>query len=242
MKPRLSLSYFIRVLFVWMLVTEALVNAVILMHGRPEDKAVIKMGDGLILLWILMTGGLIVKFQHRIIPWMQGLRGDWRIKFVVMSTALLLWEEAITTAMTNLAPLFGVRIGQAYITASSNYFDVIFFHSVIVIAPMYIGWAILLSRYDFTPAEVFLLFGITGTLAEASFGGMVQIGAFGFWIFVYGLMVWLPAKCIPHREGLIKPKWYVYVISVLFPNLFSIPFAIVVHIIHPSKIDFPPYR
>lgn len=220
--------------------TEALVNAIILGHGRPEERAVIKMGDGLILLWIILTGGLMVRYQRPIISWVKGLKGDWRIKFVIMSTVLILWEEAITTSMTNLAPLFGSRIGQAYITASSNYFDVIFLHSVVVIAPMFIGWAILLSFYDFSAAEVFLLFGITGTLAETSFGGLYQLGAFGFWIYVYGLMVWLPAKCVPERVKLRKPEWYVYIVSVFFPNLFSIPFAILVHFIHPAKIDFPP--
>jgi hypothetical protein len=40
-----------------------------------------------------------------------------------MTTALALMEEAITSSMTNLAPLFGVKIGEAYITASTNYFD-----------------------------------------------------------------------------------------------------------------------
>lgn len=54
----------------------------------------------------------------------------WKKKFVVFATVLALIEEAITTTMTNLAPLFGVEIGEAYITASTNYVDVVLFHSV----------------------------------------------------------------------------------------------------------------
>ena len=70
---------------------------------------------------------------------------------------MALLEEAVTTTMTNCAPLLGVSLGQAYITASSNYFDVILGHSVIVFVPQFAAWAWLLSRYDFQPAEVFLL-------------------------------------------------------------------------------------
>ena len=44
---------------------------------------------------------------------------------------LAMLEEVVTTSMTNCAPLFGVKIGEAYITASSNYFDVILRHSVV---------------------------------------------------------------------------------------------------------------
>jgi hypothetical protein len=35
------------------------------------------------------------------------------MKFIVMATVLALTEEAITTTMTNLAPLFGVKVGLA---------------------------------------------------------------------------------------------------------------------------------
>ena len=49
------------------------------------------------------------------------------VKFVLGCCGLpwLLLEEAITTLMTNCAPFLGVSIGQAYITASANYFDVV---------------------------------------------------------------------------------------------------------------------
>jgi hypothetical protein len=60
------------------------------------------------------------------------------VLFVVMATLLAL-VEAITTGMTNLAPMF-------------------------------VAWAATLRRVDFRPNAVFLLFGLTGTLAEAGFG------------------------------------------------------------------------
>ncbi len=62
-------------------------------------------------------------------------RLDWRLKFIVFATLLALTEEAITTTMTNLAPLFGVKVGEAYITASTNYLDVVALHSVVMFVP-----------------------------------------------------------------------------------------------------------
>jgi hypothetical protein len=39
------------------------------------------------------------------------IRIVWRWKFIFFATALALLEEVITTTMTNLAPLFGVKVG-----------------------------------------------------------------------------------------------------------------------------------
>jgi hypothetical protein len=39
---------------------------------------------------------------------------------------------------------------------------------VVVIAPAFIGWGLLPRRYDFTPLEVLLLFGLLGTAGEAT--------------------------------------------------------------------------
>ena len=78
---------------------------------------------------------------------------------------MALIEEVITTSMTNLAPLFGTTPVEAHITASTNYFTVVCFHSVVIIAPMFVAWAWMLSRWNFSPLKVLLLFGITGSLA-----------------------------------------------------------------------------
>jgi hypothetical protein len=52
------------------------------------------------------------------------------LKFILFVALLALIEEAIATLMTNCAPLFGVHVGEVYITASANYLDVVVFHSV----------------------------------------------------------------------------------------------------------------
>jgi hypothetical protein len=66
-----------------------------------------------------------------------------------------------------MAPLLGTTPEEADITASSNYFVVACFHSVVVFVPVFVAWAWMLSRWDFSPLKVLLLFGITGSIAEA---------------------------------------------------------------------------
>ena len=141
--------------------------------------------------------------RDRVRSFVLSLPGWWPVKFVAFCTLLALAEEAITTTMTNLAPVFGVPVGKAYITASANYLDVVCFHSVIVFVPWFMGWAWMLSRWDFHPTLVFLLFGLTGTLAETGFMPQ-KLGEIGMWVFVYGLMIYLPAYSLPPTAALAR--------------------------------------
>ena len=75
-------------------------------------------------------------------------------------------EEAVTTGLTNIAPLLGGVTDAARITVSKNYFVVVFTNSVIVFVPLFLCWGWLLSRYDFRPIEVLLLFGLTYVLVD----------------------------------------------------------------------------
>jgi hypothetical protein len=201
------------------------------------------MAWGLIILWIFVGGTLMHRFRETIRAWVLKIRLDWRLKFILFATALALTEEAITTTMTNLAPLFGVKVGEAYITASTNYLDVVGLHSVVVFIPMFVGWAVILWRYDFSPFAVFVLFGLTGTLAEMSFGPQHAL-EFGMWIFVYGLMVYLPAYCVPTDRGARCPRWWHYPLAVVVPMLFIplIPLPLIARLFYPNHPDihFPP--
>ena len=148
--------------------------------------------------------------------------------------------------MTNLAPLFGSRIGEAYITASTNYLDVILFYSVVVFIPYFIVLAWILGRYAFGPFAVFLSFGIVGTAAEAIFAGNIGVLiGFPMWAFVYGLMVWLPVWCLPDGRG-AKPVGVVAHLVLPFAMLglampLIVPIVRVISVVlgHPG-IDFAP--
>lgn len=170
---------------------------------------------------------------------------SWKTKFVVFCTLLALLEEGIATIMTNLAPIFGVVVGEAYITLTGNYLDLVLGHSVIMLVPIFIAWAFLLGRYDFKPNQVFLLFGFTGVLIEMIFGGPQHILEAGMWVLVYGLMVYLPAYCLPERK-VIPPRLYHYVLPFICAVIFQVMLVPIVPIIkhlRPSVLQiFPPMQ
>lgn len=234
----------IKILGAWGLITSIVVA--VLNLGNPTGRAVLGMSWGLIIFWIVVIGGLSWKYKDRIKTLVGRVPGNWGVKFVAFCTLMALIEEAVTTSMTNAAPIFGVKIGQAYITASANYLDVVLHHSVIVFIPMFLCWALLLHRYDFKPEWVFLIFGFTGTVAEASFAGTGISGllAVGFWTFVYGLMVYLPVYCLPTRPSLHKPPAWLFVAAIFLPYLFVPLTAAPLKLLEPSHpaIHFPPIQ
>ena len=233
-------ALFVRVLAVWLALSTALLF-LINSHQRV-GRAVIGMACGMIVLWIFLGGALMVRFREPIARGVRAIRLPWVLKFVAFATLLALVEEAITVTMTNLAPLFGVKVGEAYITASADYLDVVLHHSVIVFVPLFIGWAVILARYPFTAWHAFFLFGITGTLAEVSFGGPQQALGFGMWCFVYGLMVWLPAYSSEEPRNPRPLRWWHYPLAIFVPFLFEIPWSLLMRIFmipHPP-IHFPP--
>jgi hypothetical protein len=120
---------------------------------------------------------------------------------------------------------------------------VVALHSVVIFVPLFVGWALILSRYGFSPFAVFVLFGLSGTIAETSFGANHAL-EFGLWIFVYGLMVYLPAYCIPAERKIRSPQWWHYPLAVLVPFLFIpvVPLPLLAGLLYPHhpRIHFPP--
>ncbi len=213
------------------LITVFLALALVAGNLAGNDKAVFTMALILILLWIGVFGGLSFLFRDKIKSWVISLPGCWQNKFLLFAVGLALVEEAIAVTLTNLAGYFGGVEGEAFITASANYFEVIFFASVIVFIPMFWLWTKLLEKYNFKPYEVMVLFGLTGWLAEVvAFDGSYNLLLI-FWIFVYGLMVYLPAYSLPERKGTRRPPRVVYFEAVILPILVAIPVIILISIL-----------
>lgn len=204
--------------------------------------AIISMASGLILFWVVLGGTGMYLFSEKIKTAIQHIPLPWQMKFVLFGILLAMLEEAITTTMTNLAPFFGAKIGEAYITASANYGDVILHHSVIVFIPFFLAWAWLLKRYSFSPFWVFLLFGLNGLLAETISFGPQNLAQFAMWIFVYGLMIYLPAYTIPAERDAHPPKLWHGAFAFILPLLLAIPWAMFINLISPNhpSIHFPP--
>jgi len=234
-------AIFVISLAVWLLLTTSAVTVVT--WKNPKMRAVLGMGWGLIFLWIGLGGTFMYRFREPIRAAVLKIRMGWRCKFILFATLLALIEEVVTTTMTNLAPLFGVKVGEAYITASTNYLDVVTLHSVVMFVPLFVAWALILSRYAFSPFAVFLLFGLTGTVMETNLG-MKNPLEFGLWILVYGLMVFLPAYCVPAERKTRLLRWWHYPLAVVVPFLFIplVPLPLLAGLLFPHhpKIHFPP--
>ena len=141
--------------------------------------------------------------------------------FIVVSLGgilLALVEEAFATLMTNMAPLFGYSTSEVFITASPNYIEVVTRHSVIVFIPWLIAWAIILHKWSIHPNIVFILFGITGLFAESLTFGLQNLLQFGFWIIIYGLMIYLPSFIVydPDKLEPVKKRYCPLLIIIPF--------------------------
>lgn len=223
-RARLSSSTIIKGLAVYAGILVAVVTFLNLFSNDPHARAKVLMGFFLVLFWCFGFGLLSYYGRDRFRQLFTAVKLPWQIEFIICAIALAMLEEVVTVSLTNAAPLLGSQIGKAMITASTNYARVVFLNSVWpVFVPWILAWAVLLSRYDFPPNHVFLLFGLLGSIAETHFGPGALIA--GFWFFVYGLMVYLPAYALPPRKT-VSLRWWHYIYALVLPFLFMLPWGL----------------
>ncbi len=207
----------------WGVVSTTAVAVLILSRDPdPDHRAIIRMALGLILVWCALGGLVMYQIRDGFVRWARRIPLGWRTRFVLLCILFAMLEEAVTTSLTNLAPLLGGATEAARITASKNYLEVILKHSVIVFVPFFLCWGWLLSRYDFRPAEVLLLFGLTGTLAETITFGPQNLIQVGMWVWVYGLMIYLPACTVPEVRGARTARWWHWPMAIFLPLVFLV--------------------
>ena len=199
------------------------------------EGAIMLMAATLAVVWNVIGGTMMYLLRNSARDLVRRSPLSRSVTFVLFAMALALLEEAVTTTLTNLAPTFGSS--QAFITASRNYLEVVCWHSVVVIVPMFVVWAWLLSRCRFSPSSVFLLFGINGVLAELLIGGPALLMA-PFWIFIYGLMIFLPAYSFCQDIEVRSPRWYHYPGAIVGCLLASAAVAAVVNLLSPHLPHF----
>ncbi|MCX5684932.1 MAG: hypothetical protein NT049_14795, partial [Planctomycetota bacterium] len=106
---------------IWAAVSITLVTALFaLVEKDPDKRAVVFMGAALMLVWCLLGGLLMRRFRSPFVRLVQRIPLGWRTKFVLLCIVFALLEEAVTTGLTNLAPVFGGVTEAARITASKN--------------------------------------------------------------------------------------------------------------------------
>jgi hypothetical protein len=199
------------------------------------EGGIMLMAAALALVWNVVGGAVMLLVRNPARKLVSKSRLSRGATFVLFATLLALLEEGVTTTLTNLAPLFGNA--QAFITASRNFLEVVVWHSVIVIAPMFVVWSWLLARLSFSPASVFLLFGFNGVLAELLIGGPALVMA-PFWVFVYGLMIYLPAYSFPAKAETPAPRWFHYPAAIAACLLASATVALLVNWLSPHLPHF----
>lgn len=191
-------------------------------QGDPDTRAVVLMGWLLMVLWCILGGSLMYLFRGPLSRLARRIPLPWTVRFVLLAILFAMLEEAVTTSLTNAAPLLGARTSAARITISTNYFEVIS-NSVVAFIPWFIAWAWLQHRVRYSPTEVVLLFGLNGTLAESFSFGWTNLAAVGFWTYVYGLMVFIPALSVPRERPGAQVRWYHWLVGVFPPMLYVFP-------------------
>jgi hypothetical protein len=216
--------YVLILLASWGIVSTTVVSVFILSKDPdPDHRAIIRMAIGLILVWCVMGGLAMYRLQDGFVAWATRIPLGWRTRFVVLCIIFAMLEEAVTTSLTNMAPLLGGVTDAARITASKNYLEVVLKHSVIAFIPLFLCWAWLLSLYDFRPVEVLFLFGLNGTLAETITFGPQNLIQVGMWVWVYGLMAYLPSCTVPEERGARTARWCHWLMAIFLPLVFVIP-------------------
>lgn len=205
----------------------------------PKNRAIILMGTGLFLFWCLAINLTLWHCRDTFRAWFLRWKAPLFLRFFGFSLALLLIEEAITTTMTNLAPVFGSKVGEAYITGSSNYVDVVLWHSVVALFPSILAWSWLIAKRAVHPNTAYLAWGFQGYLAELSYGGPGQLPAIAFWISVYGPMLYLPAYCAFGLGGTQRPRFRDFLAMAALAIILTIPSAAFVHTYRPASAAFP---
>ncbi len=222
----------LRICGVWAGGLTTMLALVAALNPPSVTRAILGMAAGLGILWIGLGGAFELVLREPARRAARPFTRVWPVAFVVGATTLALIEEAIATGMTNTAPLWGTTWQQAHITASNNYFEVVAFHSVVVFIPMFIAWAWLLHRYTFHPNAVLLLFGCNGVIGETLSFGAQNLLMFGFWVYVYGLIVYLPAYAFaPLQRGRNAGK-VAHLLALTLPTLASVPVALLVLALH----------
>lgn len=114
-------SFLLIMISAWGVLSTAAVTSFILSKDPdPDHRAIIKMGVGLILIWCVMGGLVMWALRDRFVRWATRIPLGWRTRFVLLCIAFAMLDEAVTTGLTNIAPLLGSVTDAARITVSKN--------------------------------------------------------------------------------------------------------------------------
>ena len=230
------LSTLRRRLYYWALAYLIIFTIIGFSMAAPDPRAAVVMQWGSFISWVVIISSFfaspIILFVSRLF---KRFHFGGKTLFVIGATALALTEEALAIFWNNnISALFSTT-DKTILTITTNYFDLIAKHSVIVFIPMFIVWAYLLKNRHYSAEEAFLYFGLTGILAEFWFMPSTLIFmAGGFWILVYGAMVYAPAKLLVGKKEKFHFSFLRAGVAIFLSFLAAVPVALLVSILTKS--------
>jgi hypothetical protein len=209
----------IKALFVFVLAFQVLMVILVFDEGTWADRAFVILNSGLLVIWVGLIGGILYRINDRTGTFLSSNRHH-ILTFALICPLLVLIEETVAVMMTNTAPLWGLTTSEASITASVNWFETVTRHSVIVFIPQFVLLAIFTKAYRSDPAHVFLMYGLCGFIGEGlAFGFVHNLWGLPFWIFVYGMIAYVPTYVLqtdPNRP--VARLWHhVLALVVIVP-------------------------
>jgi nitrogen fixation/metabolism regulation signal transduction histidine kinase len=112
---RLSARLAIEACIVWMFLVVTLLTIGTFTNPMPETpvaRAMMDMIWGLVLIWVVGGGLLMLLSRDKVKKVVARIHLDRRLVFFLFAVGLSLAEEAVTVGMTNLAPVFGVGLDR----------------------------------------------------------------------------------------------------------------------------------
>lgn len=231
-------------LFGWGILYFIFVGIVAFTQGSSDvqkelgEKAAFIMQLGQFITWsLLIAPFLLPRFLPAILNFFKKrFNLGKKTLFVLLASMAVLIEEAVAILWNNsVSSSFPSLSDNTLLTATTNYFDLIAKHSVIVFIPMVVVWAYLLSRRNYNAGEAFLYFGMGGILAELVYNfNPLPLMAAGLWVFIYGYMVYTPAIIVFGNEEKFSFSFRRAGFAILLSFLAAIPVALIVSILTKS--------
>ena len=188
------------------------------------------------VLWIGGVGAFIWKKRETIGDKLKAWSLSEKYKFLLLGCGAVLLEEMLASFSIHLSPALTLGSYLHFVTQfwATNIF---------ALAGFIIGWYLLLSRFEYSRKEVFILAGIFGLYAEKIFLYLLVSPLPGILlilptVFTYGIIIFPAFLSLKRENKKILPKYMSYPLGVFVPFIVSIPFVIIV--VHLMKL-YPTY-
>lgn len=188
------------------------------------------------IIWIGGVGSLVWKYRNEI----EVKLNRWSLspvyKFLILGFGMTLTEEALAA--------FSIHLSSSLTLASYLHFVSQFWATnMLALVGFVIGWWLLLSRFEYSRREVFIISGIFGLYAEHILRFLSAFPTAGVLlilptIFTYGVIITPSLLSVRFSDKRKLPVVVRYILAPLALFLMSIPFVVILSFLMKS---YPAY-